>query len=44
MMYFPDHKLAIAVQVNTSVARATTKPLTSFISDFVEIVLDEARN
>ena len=44
MMYFPDHKLAIAVQVNTSVPRTTAKPLTAFISDFVEIVLDEAKN
>jgi len=44
MMYFPDHKLAIAVQVNTSVPRTTAKPLTAFISDFVEIVLDDARN
>ena len=43
MMYFPDHKLAVAVQVNTSVPRATVKPLTAFIADFVEIVLDEAR-
>ena len=43
MMYFPDHRLAIAIQVNTSVPRATVKPLTSFISDFVEIVLDETK-
>lgn len=43
MMYFPEHKLAVAVQVNTSVPRATVKPLTAFISEFVEIVLDEYR-
>lgn len=43
MMYFPEHKLAVAVQVNSSVPRATVKPLTAFISDFVEIVLDASR-
>lgn len=41
MMYFPDAKIAIAVQVNTSVPRATGKPLTRFIYDFVKIVWDE---
>ncbi len=39
MMYFPQHKLAIAVQVNTSVGRATGKPLTGFITDFAEIIV-----
>lgn len=38
MTYFPQHKLAVAVQVNTSVARATGKSLPAFISDFVEII------
>jgi D-alanyl-D-alanine carboxypeptidase len=41
MMYFPDSKTAIAVQVNTSVPRATGKPLTRFIYDFVRIILAE---
>jgi D-alanyl-D-alanine carboxypeptidase len=41
MMYFPDAKIAIAVQVNTSVPRATGKPLTRFIYDFAKIVLEE---
>ncbi len=35
----PQHKLAIAVQVNTSVARATGKSLPAFISNFLEIIL-----
>lgn len=38
MMYFPDAKMAIAVQVNTSVPRATGKPLTRFIYDFAKII------
>jgi len=41
MMYFPDHKFAIAVQVNTSAARATGKPLSRFITDFAEIIIQE---
>jgi D-alanyl-D-alanine carboxypeptidase len=41
MMYFPDSKIAIAVQLNTSVPRATGKPLTRFIYDFAKIVLEE---
>ncbi|MCI0491019.1 MAG: beta-lactamase family protein [Blastocatellia bacterium] len=39
MMYFPEHKLAIAVQVNTSAPRTTGKPLSRFITDFAEIIL-----
>ncbi|MCI0693243.1 serine hydrolase [candidate division KSB1 bacterium] len=41
MMYFPDAKMAIAVQVNTSIPRATGKPLTRFIYDFAKIILEE---
>ena len=41
MMYFPEAKTAIAVQVNTSVPRATGKPLTRFIYDFAKIVLED---
>ena len=39
MIYFPDHKVAIAVQVNTSVPRAAGKPLPQFISDFLKIIV-----
>jgi D-alanyl-D-alanine carboxypeptidase len=39
VMYFPQAKLAIAVQVNSSVPRATTKPLGRFITELAEIVL-----
>ncbi len=41
MMYFPESKIAIAVQVNTSVPRVTSKPLTGFITDFAEIIVQE---
>jgi hypothetical protein len=40
MLYFSDAKIAIAVLVNTSVPRATGKPLTRFIYDFAKIVLE----
>jgi D-alanyl-D-alanine carboxypeptidase len=39
MIYFPEHKFAIAVQVNTSVPRATGKPLSRFISDLAAIII-----
>ncbi len=41
MMYFPESKIAIAVQVNSSVSRVTSKPLTGFITDFAEIIGQE---
>jgi hypothetical protein len=37
-MYFPESKIAIAVQVNTSAPRVTSKPLISFIVDLAELV------
>jgi D-alanyl-D-alanine carboxypeptidase len=33
MMYFPDKKIALAVQVNTSVPRTTGKPLSVFLTE-----------
>jgi D-alanyl-D-alanine carboxypeptidase len=38
MIYFPEHKFAVAVQVNTSAPRATGKPLSLFISDLAAII------
>jgi D-alanyl-D-alanine carboxypeptidase len=38
MMYFPDHKFAIAVQVNTSVPQNLGKPLGRVIVELAEIV------
>ncbi|MEP7272823.1 MAG: serine hydrolase domain-containing protein [Acidobacteriota bacterium] len=39
MMYFPDHKLAIAVQVNTSVPRTLGRPLARFVADLAEVIV-----
>jgi D-alanyl-D-alanine carboxypeptidase len=38
VMYFPEMKLAIAVQVNSSAPRATGRPLREFITEFARIV------
>jgi D-alanyl-D-alanine carboxypeptidase len=39
MMYFPKHKIALAVQVNTSVPRSTGKPLRDFILNFARAIV-----
>ncbi len=44
MMYFPDHKLAVAVQINTSASRASGKPLSSFIIDLAKIIIEEYKS
>jgi D-alanyl-D-alanine carboxypeptidase len=38
MMYFPDHKVSVAVQVNTSVGRSLGKPLGRVLAEVVELV------
>jgi D-alanyl-D-alanine carboxypeptidase len=38
VMYFPDMKLAIAVQVNSTAPRSIDRPLRSFITAFAQIV------
>ena len=38
MMYFPDLRASVAVQVNTSVASTTGKPLARFLIDFAQIL------
>ena len=38
MMYFPELKTAIAVQVNSSAPKSTGRPLRSFLTDFATIV------
>jgi len=40
-MYFPEAKIAIAAQVNTSAPRVTSKPLIGFIVDLAEVVTGE---
>ncbi len=38
MMYFPEHKIAIAVQVNTSVGQNLGKPLGRVVTETVELL------
>ena len=43
VMYFPQLKTAIAIQVNTSVPRATGKPLRVVITELAQIIADEQK-
>ncbi len=38
MMYFPEHKVAIALQVNTSVGRSLGKPLSRVTVEMMEVI------
>jgi D-alanyl-D-alanine carboxypeptidase len=38
VMYFPQLKTAIAVQVNSSASRSTGRPLSRFLTEFAEII------
>jgi D-alanyl-D-alanine carboxypeptidase len=38
MMYFPDYKVAVAVQVNTSVGRNVGKPLGRVLVEMMEVI------
>jgi D-alanyl-D-alanine carboxypeptidase len=38
MMYFPEHKVALAVQVNTSVGRSLGKPLSKVLVEMMEVI------
>ena len=42
MMYFPDHKVAVAVQVNTSVGRNLGKPLSRVLAEMMEVILQRS--
>jgi D-alanyl-D-alanine carboxypeptidase len=44
MEYFPEHKVAIAIQVNTDAARKLKKGLRAYIADVARIVIGEAAN
>jgi D-alanyl-D-alanine carboxypeptidase len=43
MMYFPELKTAIAVQVNSSAPRSTGRPLSRFVTEFAQVVRDAPR-
>ena len=43
MMYFPEHKVAIAVQVNTSVGRSLGKPLSRVLVEVMEVIAAKER-
>ena len=38
MMYFPEHKVALAVQVNMSVGRSLGKPLERVLVEMMEVI------
>jgi D-alanyl-D-alanine carboxypeptidase len=42
MAYFPDHRLAVAVQVNTSVPRALGKPLGRILIELAETAIQRS--
>ena len=43
MMYFPEHKVAVAVQVNTSVGRSVGKPLSGVLVEVMELIAAPAQ-
>jgi hypothetical protein len=38
MMYFPEHRVAVAVQVNTSVPASLGKPLGRVLVEVMEVI------
>jgi D-alanyl-D-alanine carboxypeptidase len=38
MMYFPDLKVAVAIQVNTSVSRSLGKPMSRVLVEMIEVI------
>jgi D-alanyl-D-alanine carboxypeptidase len=44
VMYFPQSRIAVAVQVNTSVPRATVKPLSRVVTELAESILAEQKS
>ena len=44
MMYFPEHKIAIAVQVNTSVGRSLGKPLSRVLVEMMEAIKAQTKS
>lgn len=42
MEYYPQHKIAVAIQVNTDAARKLKKPLRAYIAEVARIVIEES--
>jgi D-alanyl-D-alanine carboxypeptidase len=38
LMYFPDLKVSIAVQVNSSAPRSTGRPLRAYVNEFATVI------
>jgi D-alanyl-D-alanine carboxypeptidase len=38
--YFPDHRIAVAVQVNSSVPQALGRPLGAMVNELAEATID----
>jgi D-alanyl-D-alanine carboxypeptidase len=43
LMYFPDLKTSIAVQVNSSALRSTGRPLRTYVTEFATVIKDAAK-
>ncbi len=41
MAYFPDHRIAVAVQVNSSVPQALGRPLGAMVNELAEATIDQ---
>jgi D-alanyl-D-alanine carboxypeptidase len=41
MMYFPEHKVALAIQVNTSVGRSLGKPLSRVLVEVMDVIKEK---
>jgi D-alanyl-D-alanine carboxypeptidase len=44
MMYFPEQRIAVAVQVNTSVGRSLGKPLGRVLAELMEVIKSQEGN
>jgi D-alanyl-D-alanine carboxypeptidase len=41
MAYFPDHQIAVAVQVNTSVPQSLGRPLGEMVNELARVAVDQ---
>ena len=43
LMYFPDLKTSIAVQVNSSAPRSTGRPLRTYVTEFATLIREASK-